>query len=70
MDARKLSDLEIKRGVDNHFTVRFWNFSGDHLMECLETDAGIQGSEADYHRACQLMDGARLIIEWPDEMET
>lgn len=64
MDGRKLSDAEIREAVRDHFEVRFMNFSGDSLMESLETDKGVQGSEADYDRACELMERAALRIQW------
>jgi hypothetical protein len=59
--AREKTDDEIRESILNYFRRAFGNFGGDYLDETVE------GSEADYERACELMYGSELSISWWDE---
>lgn len=57
-----MTDEEIKAAILERFRIEFLNFGGDHLDETLE------GTEDDYDRACELMTGSTLSIEWIGEI--
>lgn len=57
-----MTDEEIRDAILDYFQTVFRNFGGDSLDETLE------GTEDDYDRACELMTGATLNIEWSGEV--
>jgi len=59
-----MTDEEIRDAILDYFRVVFLNFGGDYLDETLE---GTE-DEDDYDRACELMTGATLNIEWSGEV--
>lgn len=57
-ERRRKSDVDIMLAIERMFEARFTNFNGDSLAETIE------GTEADYWRAEELLSHARLVIKW------
>lgn len=54
-----MTDDEIRDAIARYLHVEFANFGGDELLE-----GPLNCDERAYDRACELLEGARIKIEW------
>lgn len=55
-----MTDDEIKAAIEDYFGTTFANFGGDELFE-----GPCNCDEDVYDRACDLLTGAHLNVDWP-----